>query len=80
MNKWLNRSCALLGLAGFLASPASASYPEYQDMQRRDADPSPGPGRSHINDYRFQDEQINIAPDDGLVKVLRTNQKNLVND
>ena len=35
---------------------------------------------SNIDDYTFQDEQININPNDGLVKVLRTNQKGLVND
>jgi type II secretory pathway component GspD/PulD (secretin) len=35
---------------------------------------------SNIDDYTFQNEQINIKPNDGLVKVLRTNQKGLVND
>ena len=28
-----------------------------------------------MNDYRFQPEQINLKPTDGLVKVLRTDQK-----
>lgn len=35
---------------------------------------------SRIDDYINQDEQINITPQSGVVKVLRTNQKNLIND
>jgi len=35
---------------------------------------------SRIDDYINQDEQINLDKDSGVVKVLRVNQKNLVND
>lgn len=38
-------------------------------------------GSSNVDDYTQQDEQINIdGQADALVKVLRTNQKNLIND
>ena len=54
-------------------------------VQNKDGDPSPAAGstagHSDIDRYLFQDEQINI--DGGLsslVKVLRVNQKNLIND
>jgi len=55
-------------------------------VQRRRGDESPnsglsaGQGNSRIDDYLHQDEQINIDPDTGVVKVLRTNQKALIND
>jgi len=35
---------------------------------------------SRVDDCINQDEQINVDPDTGLVKVLRVNQKRLVND
>jgi hypothetical protein len=35
---------------------------------------------SRIDDYINQDDQINIDPDTGAVKVLRVNQKRLLND
>lgn len=35
---------------------------------------------SRVDDYINQDEQINVTPDSGVVKVLRVNQKRLVND
>jgi len=42
---------------------------------------STGESNSRIDDYSHQDEQINIQGDkDAVVKVLRVNQKNLVND
>jgi type II secretory pathway component GspD/PulD (secretin) len=54
-------------------------------VQNKDGNPSPGAGsiqgHSNIDDYTHQDEQINIdASRDNVVKVLRVNQKNLVND
>lgn len=45
-----------------------------------EANPTPDAVTSNINDYINQDEQINIAPNDGTVKVLRTDQKILIND
>lgn len=50
------------------------------DVVSRNADTTPAPAVSNIDEYTFQDEQINIAPTDGIVKVLRTNQKALIND
>lgn len=41
-------------------------------------DASPTAAASGINNYTFQDEQINISPGDGVVTVLRTDQKSLV--
>jgi len=35
---------------------------------------------SRIDDYINQDEQINVTPDSGAIKVLRVNQKRLLND
>ncbi|MEN6626459.1 MAG: hypothetical protein ABFD69_09555 [Candidatus Sumerlaeia bacterium] len=64
-----------------LTAPAwSIGFPEYQDVQTLKGNPSPGKVESNVNDYRFQDEQLNLSPNDGLVKVLRTDQKILVND
>ena len=59
---------------------------ESSGVQNRRGDPSPnagftaGQGNSRIDDYFNQDEQINVNPDSGVVKVLRVNQKNLIND
>ncbi len=41
---------------------------------------STGETNSRIDDYVNQDEQINIDPNAGVIKVLRVNQKNLIND
>ncbi|MFP4057343.1 MAG: type II secretion system protein GspD [Candidatus Brocadiia bacterium] len=71
---------AALGLA--LGGPA---YPdgdhEWSDVQKKSGNPSPSQLESNVNEYTFQDEQINIDGDqDALVKVLRTDQKMLIND
>jgi len=44
------------------------------------SNPSPTVQQSNVNDYKFQDEQINLTQDSGVVRVLRTSQKALVND
>lgn len=44
------------------------------------SDTTPTEAVSHVNDYINQDEQINLNPDSGTVKVLRTDQKALTND
>ncbi len=80
MNKWLNRGMAIVGALGILIAASNAAYIEHEGVQNTRANPAPGAGESNINTYTFQDEQINLLPDDGLVKVLRTSQKNLVND
>ncbi len=65
-----------------------------QDINRKNGDPSPvdiytgssvdqftaGETNSRVDDYIMQDEQINLDKDSGVVKVLRVNQKNLIND
>ncbi len=48
-------------------------------VQNQNADPSPGSAASNLNNYLYQDEQVNINPDSGVVKVLRTDQKINVN-
>jgi type II secretory pathway component GspD/PulD (secretin) len=80
MTHWFKRGVALLGLAGLLTAPALAAYPEYYGVNNTNADASPTPQQSRINNYLYQPEQINLLPTDRLVKVLRTDQKNLVND
>lgn len=75
---WLTKGMALFGLVGCLGASALASYDESTGVQTTNADPSPNNGT--INDYTQQDEQLNLDPRAGLVKVLRTDQKSLVND
>lgn len=77
---WLTGKLPLLGLLGMLAPSALAGYPEFTDVQRRTAYPSPSQSESLINNYLFQDEQINILPTDGVIKVIRTDQKINIHD
>ncbi|MCX8035479.1 MAG: type II and III secretion system protein [Candidatus Sumerlaeia bacterium] len=58
----------------------AAQFDESTGVNTRRGDPSPTAAESNLDDYTFQDEQINLAPDSGVVKVLRVNQKNLIND
>ena len=79
--KWFTQATVILGLFGFLTAHAIAGYVEAEDVQKRFGDPSPSdPNTSNINNYIYQDEQLNLNPSDGLVKVLRTDQKILTND
>src|SRR5690606_2659311 len=81
---------AVVAAFGF-AAPATAQNPgqtgnESSGIQTRRGNESPPSGfsagqtNSRLDDYFHQDEQINILPDSGVVKVLRVNQKNLIND
>lgn len=79
-----------------LIAPASlwAVVPDYAgDVANKNANASPaGPGgvadpqftkgetNSRVDDYIYQDDQVNIGPGDGTVKVLRTNEKINVNN
>lgn len=65
-----------------LGSPFAqgAAIDEASGVNRRTGDESPAPGDSGIDNYVRQDEQLNLDKDDGVVRVLRVNQKNLVND
>lgn len=70
--------CGLL-LASQPAAGAGAD--EAAGVATRRGNPSPSAAGSLINNYLFQDEQINIdGGEDSIVKVLRVNEKNLVND
>ncbi|MHC4591881.1 MAG: hypothetical protein ACYS8L_04195, partial [Planctomycetota bacterium] len=54
---------------------------EATGVQSRHGNTSPTAAASRVDTYLFQDEQINIdGSEDNVVKVLRVNQKNLVND
>jgi type II secretory pathway component GspD/PulD (secretin) len=57
------------------------NFPDYATgVNAMNADPSPGTVASNINDYTHQDDQLNVGPKDGNVTILRTDQKNLLND
>ncbi len=87
-----NRIFFVATVSAFFATTALAQFPgrngeEFGGIQNRVGNPSPAPGfstnetNSRIDDYIYQDEQINIDPmNTGVVKVLRVNQKNLIND
>ncbi len=78
-SKWASwLGAALLAFVAPLC-PA-AQFNESSGVNSRFGDPSPTALESNLDDYTFQDEQINIAPDSGVVKVLRVNQKNLIHD
>jgi ClpP class serine protease len=79
-SKRLMRGWLSLMLMALVATAWGRNFSEFQDVQSLDGNPSPKPAESGINNYRFQDEQLNLNPNDGLVKVLRTDQKILVND
>ena len=53
----------------------SFAVDEGEDVQSRRGNPSPGKVISNINEYTFQDEQVNLGPDDEDVLVIRTDQK-----
>lgn len=54
-------------------------YPDFAaNVQAVNADASPGADASQVNNYINQDEQVNVTTADGVVRVLRTDQKNLV--
>ncbi len=76
-------SIAVAGLLGLWFAAAAHGDGETlaSDVQNRDGNASPSAAESDINDYTFQDEQINIDGNtDAVVKVLRVDQKNLIND
>jgi hypothetical protein len=71
-----------IGLLLAAAGPALAGgADEASGVASRRGNASPSAGASNVNEYTFQDEQINIdGGRDSIVKVLRVNEKNLVND
>ncbi len=83
---------AALGL-GLASTGLADGDAEWGGIQSRRGDPSPenprtiqtdaatGLPTSNLDDYTHQNEQINIAGDkDAILKVLRVDQKNLLND
>ena len=74
----LGITASIFAFYTFVAS-VSFAVDEGQDIQNRVGNPSPSAADSHVNDYTFQDEQVNIGPNDADVLVLRTDQKNLLN-
>jgi type II secretory pathway component GspD/PulD (secretin) len=82
------RTARTLPFLALLAALALADGTnERTGVNNKDGNPSPPAGSSqpggisNIDDYTQQDEQINIdASENNVVKVLRVNQKNLVND
>ena len=76
MNRKLMRTAFLLAIVVLACTSAMATYTNYaEDITAKQGVISPNTDTSNIDEYTFQDEQINVAPTDGLVKVLRTNQK-----
>jgi len=80
--------CLVVAIAVNLCSgpmALGAGVTTHTGVQNKDGNPSPSggstAGHSNIDNYTNQDEQINIDGNkDSLVKVLRVNQKNLIND
>lgn len=70
-------------LAGLLIPGATQARRDRVDFADgvtfNNADTSPLPPVSNIDNYIYQDEQINVDPRDGTVKVLRTDQKVVIN-
>jgi len=86
MTKALRNLAAAMLLAAWLGTAAWADGGrESAGINSRDGNASPVAnsiwGHSNLDDYTQQDEQINIdGGEDSVVKVLRVNQKILVND
>jgi hypothetical protein len=77
----------VLLLLGIAWSVSAQPGPEFAaGVTWGDANASPAAGystgetNSRVDDYIYQDEQINLDKEAGVVKVLRTNQKILIND
>lgn len=84
MRTWLKAAFAA-GLVVAIAPAAWAGMPsmtgdEAAGVANRRGDASPSAADSKIDDYTNQDEQLNLTEKSGTVKVLRVNQKNLIND
>ncbi|MCX7014821.1 MAG: hypothetical protein NTW86_20110 [Candidatus Sumerlaeota bacterium] len=55
------------------------NYPDYAEgVQFQDADPSPR--NSGIENYTFQEQRLEIKPTDGTIRVIRSDQKNLIQE
>lgn len=71
----------LVLLLALAAGPALAGIVDTaEDVGKINGNPSPDQVESNVNEYTYQDEQINITPDDGILRVLRTDQKININE
>ena len=68
-----------LGILFYTAGIALAIDEAEGRVQSRLGNPSPTAAVSNVDNYTFQDEQVNLGPDDEDVLVLRANQKVLLN-
>ncbi len=77
---------AWAGIPGMSNTTSPGGNDEAEGVNNRRGNPSPAGGSSqpggisNVDDYTQQDEQLNLTEKSGTVKVLRANQKNLVND
>ena len=78
----MRRITLIVVLITMVALPGSlmAVVHDYaESVQSQNGDPSPDAQNSNVNDYTNQDEQVNLDPDSGVVKVLRTDEKININ-
>ena len=81
MIKSVCRAAAVTGLMLTTGLPGlMAASPDYATDVRFNSRPSPSRQESNINNYIYQQEEITLHEESGLVKVLRTDQKAVVND
>ncbi len=74
-----NASLFTLTLALGLLCGQAAAIDESGGIQSRRGNASPSVAESNVNEYTFQDDQVNLGPDDQDVLVLRTDEKVLMN-
>ncbi len=78
----LSRANASMIVAAALLLSSTApvqAVDESGGIQSRRGDRSPSVLESNVNEYTFQDEQVNLGPDDQDVLVLRSDEKVLLN-
>ncbi len=81
MNRKINLVAALAALLVLMTAPAAfALQNDYAEDVSHFSDPSPSQTESGINNYVYQDEQINLDKETGTLRVLRTDQKVNIND
>ncbi|MEK7271173.1 MAG: type II and III secretion system protein [Planctomycetota bacterium] len=73
---------AAFAVVALAVSPLAfgAGADEASGVNNRTGNESPAAGASGVDNYLNQNDQLNLGKDDGIVRVLRTNQKVLVND
>ena len=82
----MKRTIALLALAlvmmvGAARREALATLPDYAaDVKFANGDATPDAATSKIDDYTYQREDLKLDTSSGAVRVLRTNQKVMLND